>query len=113
MAGFSLEPGAFRCNTEEFAQQVSEAGLTGAGIANYYLMPDALTFLEENARAKRYPYSMPPASREYRYDESVCTTAREYLTRFVRWSTFCEKYTPEHCAMAAQFVQQVADKNRC
>ncbi len=112
MLGFSLEPGAFRCSTEEFAHQCSEAGIPGAGIAGYYLMPDALTFLEENARAKRYPYSMPPASREYRYGEAVCPNAREYLSRYVRWSTVCEKYTDEHCRIAAEIVRVVADANR-
>jgi dTDP-4-amino-4,6-dideoxygalactose transaminase len=112
MMGFSLEPGAFRCTTEEFANQCAEAGIPGAGIGHYYLMPDALTFLEENARARRYPYSMPPASREYRYGEAVCPTAREYLSRFVRWSTICEKYTDEHCRIAAEIVRLVADANR-
>ncbi len=112
MLGFSLEPGAFRCTTEEFASQCAEAGIPGAGIASYYLMPDALTFLDKNARAKRYPYSMPPASREYRYGEAVCPTAREFLSRFIRWSTICEKYTDEHCHIAAEIVRLVADANR-
>ena len=75
-------------------------------------MPDALTFLEENARTKRYPYSMQPASREYRYDDTTCRTARAFLQTFIRWSTFCEKYQPEHCELAAEIVQQVAARNR-
>jgi len=112
MLGFSLEPGAFRCTTEEFADQCAQAGMPGAGISGYYLMPDALTFLDENARAKRFPYSMPPASREYRYGAAVCPTAREFLSRFVRWSTICEKYTDEHCEVAAEIVRLVAEANR-
>jgi dTDP-4-amino-4,6-dideoxygalactose transaminase len=112
MLGFSLEPGVFRCTTEEFADQCSQAGIPGAGISDYYLMPDALTFLDENAQAKRFPYSMPPASREYRYGAAVCPTAREFLSRFVRWSTICEKYTDEHCEIAAEIVGIVADANR-
>jgi len=112
MLGFSLEPGAFRCTTEEFADQCAQAGIPGAGTSGYYLMPDALTFLDENARAKRFPYSMPPASREYRYGAAVCPTAREFLSRFVRWSTICEKYTDEHCEVAAEIVRLVAEANR-
>lgn len=112
MAGFSLDPTAFRCSTEEFGQQLARAGIPGIGIANYYLMPEALTFLNENARAKRYPYSQPPASRDYVYDETTCPTAHKFLKTFLRWSTFCEKYQPEHCELAARIVREVAERNR-
>jgi len=112
MVGFSLDPTAFRCSTEEFGQQLSRAGIPGVGIANYYLMPEALTFLNENAKAKRYPYSQPPASREYVYDETTCPTAHAFLRTFLRWSTFCEKYQPEHCVLAARIVKEVAEYNR-
>jgi hypothetical protein len=30
----------------------------------------------------------------------------------IRWSTFCEKYQPEHCELAAEIIRQVADQNR-
>ncbi|HXG24553.1 MAG TPA: DegT/DnrJ/EryC1/StrS family aminotransferase, partial [Chthonomonadales bacterium] len=112
MAGFSIDAEAFQCSTEEFAIQLADAGIPGVGTGFYYLMPDALTFLERNARAKKYPYSIPPASREYHYDERICRTAREFLKTFIRWSTFCEKYQPEHCEMAAAIVRKVADRNR-
>jgi dTDP-4-amino-4,6-dideoxygalactose transaminase len=112
MVGFSIDPKAFACTTEEFADQLGAAGIPGAGIANYYLMPEALTFLNENAKAKRFPYSQPPASREYVYDETTCPTAHEFLKTFLRWSTFCERYQPEHCELAAAIVRQVADRNR-
>jgi dTDP-4-amino-4,6-dideoxygalactose transaminase len=112
MVGFNIDLAQFRCNTEEFAQQCAADGIPGAGIANYYLMPEALTFLNENAQARRYPYSMPPASRTYVYDETTCPTAHEFLKTFVRWSTFCEKYTPEHCELAAEIVRGVAARNR-
>jgi dTDP-4-amino-4,6-dideoxygalactose transaminase len=112
MAGFSINAEAFLCSTEEFAMQLAEEGIPGVGTGFYYLMPDALTFLEQNARAKKYPYSMPPASREYHYDERTCRRAREFLQTFIRWSTFCEKYQPEHCEMAAAIVRQVAQRNR-
>lgn len=112
MVGFSIEPGAFSCGTEEFANQVAAEGIPGAGIANYYLMPEALTFLNERAAKETYPYSKPPASRSYVYDETTCPTAHEFLKTFIRWSTFCEKYEPEHCQLAADIVRRVADTNR-
>jgi len=34
------------------------------------------------------------------------------LDTCIRWSTFCEKYQPEHCELAAAIVREVADKNR-
>jgi perosamine synthetase len=113
MVGISLASGAFRCTAEEFGDQLSAEGIPGAGIGNYYLMPEALTFLDENARAGKYPYSRPPASHTYTYDETTCPTAHAFLQSFVRWSTFCEKYQPEHCHLAAEIVRTVADRNRC
>jgi dTDP-4-amino-4,6-dideoxygalactose transaminase len=112
MVGISLAQGAFKCGAEEFGDQLAAEGLTGAGISYYYLMPEALTFLNENARAGKYPYSKPPASRDYRYDDTTCPTAHAFLQGFIRWSTFCEKYEPEHCELAAEIVRVVADRNR-
>jgi len=112
MFGMSLDPTAFRCDADEFARQLCEAGIPGAATGKYYLMPAALTFLDEWARGKRYPYSIPPASREYRYGTETCPNAWHFLQTFVRWSTFCEKYQRDHCALAAQIVCTVADKNR-
>ena len=68
MFSFNIDPAQFRCTTDEFAKQLAEAGIPGAGTGKYYLMPVAVTFLDDNAQKKVYPYSMPPASREYRYD---------------------------------------------
>jgi len=112
MFSLSIDPKAFRCSTEEFAQQLSAAGIPGAGLGEYYLMPAACTFLDENARKKVYPYSMPPASREYRYSADTCPTAKQFLKNWIRWSTFCDKYQPEHCELAAQIVREVANRNR-
>jgi dTDP-4-amino-4,6-dideoxygalactose transaminase len=112
MFGMSIEPIQFRCTTEEFARQLAEAGIPGAGMGKYYLMPAACTFLDENARNKVYPYSIPPASRQYRYSADTCPTARDFLENWIRWVTFCEKYQPEHCDMAARIVRKVADQNR-
>ena len=65
------------------------------------------------AQAKKlYPYSMPPASREYTYGGDTCPAAQQFRKTFIRWSTFCEKYDPEHCELAASIVREVADRNR-
>jgi len=112
MFGMSIEPEAFRCSAEEFAQQLAEAGIPGAGQGKYYLMPAACTFLDENARNKIYPYSMPPASREYSYSADNCPNARDFLKNWIRWSTFCEKYQPAHCALAAKIIREVAERNQ-
>lgn len=112
MAGFSIRPDAFRCSADEFAAQLVKAGLPGAGLGKYYLMPAALTFLQEQAEQQVYPYSQPPASRTYTYSADSCPTARDFLETFIRWSTFCEKYEEEHCELAAQIVRTVAEKNR-
>ncbi|MGQ9553617.1 MAG: DegT/DnrJ/EryC1/StrS family aminotransferase [Anaerolineae bacterium] len=112
MAGFSIDPSAFRCTAEEFAQQMVEAGIPGAGLGEYYLMPAACTFLQRQAASKEYPFSMPPASREYSYSGDSCPTAQAFLKTFIRWSTFCEKYQPEHCELAAEIVRTVAERNR-
>ena len=112
MFGMSIDPQAFACTTDEFASQLVEAGIPAAGTGRYYLMPAALTFLQEKARDGVYPYSQPPASRQYEYGAHNCPTATDFLETFIRWSTFCEKYTEEHCELAAQIVSDVADRNR-
>jgi perosamine synthetase len=112
MFGLSIAPEQFRCTVDEFADQLLKAGIPGAGTGRYYLMPAALTFLQKSAREKRYPYCMPPASREYRYDEQTCPTAWKFVQTWIRWATFCEKYTEEHCELAARIVGEVAERNR-
>jgi dTDP-4-amino-4,6-dideoxygalactose transaminase len=112
MVGFSIDPAAFRCSADEFGQQCAAGGIPGASTCRYYLMPAALPFLQEKARAKVYPYSKPPASRDYVYSGDSCPTAQAFLETFIRWSSFCEKYQPEHCALAATIVRQVAEANR-
>jgi len=110
--GMSIDPDQFRCTADEFANQLLKAGIPGAGTGKYYLMPVAATFLRSDASRQRYPYSMPPASREYRYDKNTCPRAWAFLQNWIRWATFCEKYTEDHCELAARFVREVADKNR-
>jgi dTDP-4-amino-4,6-dideoxygalactose transaminase len=112
MFGLNIDPKAFRCSTAEFAAQLAREGIPGAGMGKYYLMPEAVTFLSEQAASHDYPYSRPPASRDYNYGIDTCPTAHAFLETFIRWSTFCEKYTPEHCEIAAEIIRRVADRNR-
>src|SRR5205814_2806727 len=109
MFGISIEPGAFRCSTEEFATQLAAEGITGAGMGEYYLIPAALPFLQENAERGVYPYSVPPASRRYRYDADSCPTARDFLKRFIRWSSFCDKYQEPDCQLDASTIRRDCD----
>jgi len=111
MAGFNIDPEAFSCSTEEFAAQLEAEGIPGAGTGRYYLMPEALTHLHHVAAERIYPFSTPPASRAYDYP-SMCPRTKEFLKSWIRWSTFCEKYQPEHCELAADIVRQVAARNR-
>lgn len=112
MYGFSLDREAFGCGADEFAAQVAREGIPGAGTGRYYLMPEALYFLQEQAQTRTYPFSLPPASRAYHYGPDTCPTAHAFLDRFIRWSTFCDKYTPEHCEIAAEIIRRVAERNR-
>lgn len=112
MAGFNVDPKSFTCSPDEFAAECEQMGLTGAGMGKYYNMPEALTFLNEWATKKVYPYSMPPASRSYHYGPETCPQAKKFLETFIRWSTFCQKYTEEHCDLVANIVRAVADKFR-
>ena len=112
MVGINIDPEQFTCTVDEFASQMRNGGIHGSGTGRYYLMAEGLTFLEENARAKVYPYSMPPASREYHYGTDSCPQAWKFLQHWIRWVTFCEKYTADHCQLASQIVRDVADRNR-
>ena len=47
-----------------------------------------------------------------RYSADTCPHARDFLENWIRWSTFCEKYQPEHCELAAELVREVAERNR-
>lgn len=112
MFGMSIDPDRFTCTADEFAAQLQEAGIPGAGTGRYYLMPEACTFLGEKAAGKEYPYSIPPASRTYTYDETTCPQAHQFIDSWIRWATFCEKYRPQDCERAAAIVRRVAEANR-
>ena len=112
MFSMNINPAQFTCTADEFAKQLVAGGVPNSGTGRYYLMPVAATFLQQSAAGKVYPYSMPPASREYRYDTTTCPAAWQFLQTWIRWATFCEKYTLEHCELACRIVRTVADKNR-
>ena len=112
MAGFTIDPQQFSCDTETFGNRLADGGIPGAGQARYYLLQEALPFLKEKAISRIYPYSEPPASRSYKYEASNTPNAHSFLERFVRWSTFCEKYDESHCELAANIVRRIADQNR-
>ena len=112
MFSMNIDPEQFTCTVDEFARQLVEGGIPNAGTGRYYLMPAAATFLQENADHKVYPYSMPPASREYRYGAESCPNAWNFLQTWIRWATFCEKYTEEDCDLAYRIISDVAERNR-
>ncbi len=112
MAGFSINLEEFTCDSDTFAQEVADEGIPGAGLGRYYLIPAALPFLTEKAEKKIYPYSMPPASKSYVYDGNSCPNAQKFLNTYIRWSSFCERYTVEDCELATEIVRTVADKYR-
>jgi dTDP-4-amino-4,6-dideoxygalactose transaminase len=112
MFGMSIDPDQFRCSADEFGRQLVAGGIPGASTARYYLPAVGSTFLEENAKARKYPYSIPPASREYHYGTDTCPQAWKFVQNWIRWATFCEKYTEDHCHLAKEIVSAVAEKNR-
>lgn len=112
MAGFSIDPQQFSCTADAFAAECVRLGLTGAGTARYYNMPEALVFLQEWAEKGIHQYARPPASRRYSYGPDTCPNARTFLDSFVRWVTFSERYTEDHCHLLAHIVRTAADSFR-
>jgi len=112
MFSLNIDAKQFTCTTEQFARQLVELGVPNAGTGLYYLMPVGATFLQKNAQEKVYPYCTPPASRDYHYGPETCPNAWEFLQTWIRWATFCEKYTEKDCRLARDIVAQVAEKNR-
>ena len=112
MFGFSIDPEAFGCDARTFAAELVDEGIPDAGLGQYYLMPESMAYLQEKSAKKIYPYSEPPASRDYHYGPETCPTAHAFLENFIRWCTFCEKYEESHCEMAAEIIRTVAERNR-
>lgn len=111
MAGFRINKDIFDITADQFGAECGKEGIPGAGTGRYYLMPEALTYLKDKAEKKVYPYSMPPASREYVYGAQTCPNAAEYLDTWIRWATICEKYTPEDCETVYGIVKRVAERH--
>ncbi len=110
MYGFTLELEQFRCNIDEFCKQLSQEGLSGVGPARYYLLPESLWFVKENAQKGRYPFCTPPASRIPVYSAASTPNAQRFLDRWVRWF-WTEKYTEKHVEMMANMVRTVVERN--
>jgi perosamine synthetase len=112
MLGFNLEPGVFRCTADEFGRQLDAAGVPGASTARYYLLPEALPFLRERAERRLWPYDPATTNRVHRYAADTVPRAARFIGSFVRWFTFCEKYTDADCDLAVELVRTVAERNR-
>ncbi len=104
MFSMNIDLQQFSCSADEFAEELVAGGVPNAGTGRYYLMPVGTAFLNEKAKKKIYPYSTPPASRQYRYDEDTCPEAWKFLQSWIRWATFCEKYTETDCCRAQEVV---------
>jgi len=111
MYGFSLDPAQFRCTPDEFAAHLESAGIPKAGLARYYLMPEAIRWLRDRVQARRYPYCIPPASRIPTYSKDAVPNARDFLETFIRWP-WTEKYTEEHVERMAEIIASVAKRMR-
>ena len=111
MAGFNINPDAFVCDADTFAAQLAQSGISGIGTGRYYLMPAGLEFLQKQADQQHFPFSPETATYRYRYRAEDCPTAHAFLETFIRWSTFCEKYQPEHCFQVASMIRKVAERN--
>ncbi len=112
MYGFCLRPSAFTCTADEFAAEIAREGIPGAGTGRYYLMPEACTFLRDAVQRGRYPYLSPFTDRKPDYSAASCPNAASFLDRWVRWTSFCEKYEEHHCIRAAEIVAATADRYR-
>ena len=43
---------------------------------------------------------------------AVGSDLSQFLQSWIRWATFCEKYTEADCELAAKIIREVADSNR-
>ncbi|MCS6862531.1 MAG: hypothetical protein NZT92_19690 [Abditibacteriales bacterium] len=88
------------------------AGIPDAGGGQILPPARRLSFPSGKAAQRQFPYSTPPTSRAYTDGADNCPNAKRYPENFIRWATFCEKYQPEHCELAAGIVRAVAERNR-
>ena len=114
MYGFKADGDAFACTVDDLAAQLEAAGINGIGMGRYYLLPDGVSFLREQALAKKFPYSQPPASYDHyaeNYSGDANPNARDFLDRWVRWF-WTEKYEPKHVVLMGNVIREVANRNR-
>ena len=114
MYGFKVDPAAFDCSVDQFAEEVAAGGINGAGMGRYYLLSAGVPFLRDQALDKTYPYSTPPASHDYyadNYTGDANPHARAFLETWVRWF-WTEKYQPEHIELMGRIIRDVAERHR-
>ena len=114
MYGFIVDPDAFTCTVDQFAQQVEAAGIQAAGLGRYYLLADGVPFLRDQALARQFPYSQPPASYDYypdSYTGDAVPHARDFLERWVRWF-WTEKYDMNHVDLMGRLIRDIAERHR-
>ncbi len=110
MYGFSVRPDAFDCTPDEFADELKERGVPGAGMGRYYLMPAALPFLAEEAEARRFPYSEIRDPGNHTYSAEAVPNAKAFLDTWIRWP-WTEKYTETHIEHSADIIRSTAKKH--
>jgi len=111
MYGFTVIPEKFKCSPFELAEIIKEKGLGNSGMGKYYLMPDALVFLKNNAANKVYPYSLPDAPGEIIYNsEKQTPNAKAFLDTFIRWA-WTEKYTEKHVNIMFNMIKEAVEEN--
>ncbi len=82
------------------------------GIGHGALLPHARRLHIPGGERPRWTVPLLPTHRLPRVPLDSCPTAKGFLEHFIRWSTFCEKYQPEHCELAAELVREIAERNR-
>jgi dTDP-4-amino-4,6-dideoxygalactose transaminase len=112
MLGFRINEGAFRCTADAFGAKVQAKGLPTASTARYYLMAEALEILHKKTAGAIFPYSSPPAETKYVYNAGTCPNAHAFMETFIRSVDLSEKWQPEHAALAATWIAEVAEECR-
>lgn len=111
MYGFSVSAERFGSSVQEFGERLAANGVPGAGMGQYYLMPEAVRFLGEYVENGIYPFTTPPSSRTYQYNADVTPNARNFLDGWVRWP-WTEKYSEAHIRYIAELVAKTAEECR-
>jgi perosamine synthetase len=105
-----LEMEKFDGSIDEIADAMVTEGMKECGVARYYLLPEAVTFLhpskitfsgpcEEMTAAKR-------ATSRYAYSADTCPMAKRHLDRSIRW-TWTPDYTDQDIQDMAKIISKV------